>query len=260
MPGRQVADNNLSYEEDHPNLPPDARMAALNAAQAVGPNRNSFENPAPAYAPNVINPPYQSSHGEVPTPPGMMDIEMDETAVPGPSSGNQFALRQAYAQPQYPAKGQKYSSAPSSPWSTAFRPPPNMMAPSQCLPPSLLSFNGPSQNYPATSQQHGLAQPQPQSQPQHLPHLQQQQQQQQQDSSFRPIKKQQKRIATPYEDASDAESERRFVCPFEGCGKVYKQANGLKYHLTRSINSTHGTLPPGTTLPVYPMEKLHGDQ
>lgn len=36
--------------------------------------------------------------------------------------------------------------------------------------------------------------------------------------------------------------EKRFPCPIEGCGKVYKQANGLKYHLTRSINSGHGNV------------------
>ncbi|CED84728.1 c2h2 transcription factor [Phaffia rhodozyma] len=34
--------------------------------------------------------------------------------------------------------------------------------------------------------------------------------------------------------------EKRFRCPVEGCGKVYKQQNGLKYHLQRSINSNHG--------------------
>jgi transcription factor SFP1 len=42
--------------------------------------------------------------------------------------------------------------------------------------------------------------------------------------------------------ASDMEGEKRFPCPIEGCGKVYKQANGLKYHLTRSINSGHGNV------------------
>lgn len=42
--------------------------------------------------------------------------------------------------------------------------------------------------------------------------------------------------------ASDVEGEKRFPCPIEGCGKVYKQANGLKYHLTRSINSGHGNV------------------
>lgn len=36
--------------------------------------------------------------------------------------------------------------------------------------------------------------------------------------------------------------DKRFKCPIEGCGKVYKQANGLKYHLTRSINSGHGNV------------------
>ena len=32
---------------------------------------------------------------------------------------------------------------------------------------------------------------------------------------------------------------KKFPCPVEGCGKVYKQANGLKYHLTKSVNG-HG--------------------
>lgn len=44
-------------------------------------------------------------------------------------------------------------------------------------------------------------------------------------------------------DADHAKGEdKKFPCPIEGCGKVYKQANGLKYHLTRSINSGHGNL------------------
>jgi hypothetical protein len=29
-----------------------------------------------------------------------------------------------------------------------------------------------------------------------------------------------------------AEVSKRFICPVEGCNKSYKQANGLKYHLT----------------------------
>lgn len=29
-----------------------------------------------------------------------------------------------------------------------------------------------------------------------------------------------------------AEVFKRFTCPVEGCNKSYKQANGLKYHLT----------------------------
>ena len=41
---------------------------------------------------------------------------------------------------------------------------------------------------------------------------------------------------------SDLEGEKKFLCPIAGCGKVYKQANGLKYHLTRSINSGHGNV------------------
>lgn len=36
--------------------------------------------------------------------------------------------------------------------------------------------------------------------------------------------------------------DKRFPCPIEGCGKVYKQQNGLRYHLTKSINSGHGNL------------------
>lgn len=33
------------------------------------------------------------------------------------------------------------------------------------------------------------------------------------------------------EDGHDAEFEKRYACPVEGCSKSYKQANGLKYHL-----------------------------
>jgi hypothetical protein len=55
-------------------------------------------------------------------------------------------------------------------------------------------------------------------------------------------RKAERAMAREEASTSDMEGEKRFPCPIEGCGKVYKQANGLKYHLTRSINSGHGNV------------------
>lgn len=65
--------------------------------------------------------------------------------------------------------------------------------------------------------------------------------------ALRKAQRKAEKLAAAKEDAlaSGGEAdhpEKRFPCPIEGCGKVYKQANGLKYHLTRSINSGHGNV------------------
>ncbi|KAJ9112220.1 hypothetical protein QFC22_006304 [Naganishia vaughanmartiniae] len=51
------------------------------------------------------------------------------------------------------------------------------------------------------------------------------------------------------DDGRDAEGFKKYRCPVEGCNKSYKQANGLKYHLNRSINSSHGHL---AGMPIVP--------
>lgn len=172
-------------------------MAAINAAQSGVGAVASNTRPTP--------------QSDVPTPPGMMDIEMDEPIQPTPAD-----LLSARANPPRPM----YSSAPASPWATAFRPH-GTSTPPQCLPPSLLSYNPPLQQ----SEMAVLTTEQLQA------------------KALRRAQKKAERAAFREEaSVSDAEGDKRFPCPIEGCGKVYKQANGLKYHLTRSINSGHGNV------------------
>lgn len=157
----------------------------------------------------------------------MMDIEMDDEP---PRSAMPSRLLQQQNQPRsvYPA------SAPPSPWATAFRPQ-GTSAPPQCLPPSLLSFN-PATMAPMGQMGQASSQPQP---PPPIPLTSEQLQA----KALRKAERRAERAAAREEaSASDMEGEKRFPCPIEGCGKVYKQANGLKYHLTRSINSGHGNV------------------
>ena len=141
-----------------------------------------------------------------------MDIEMEEEpAQPTPAD-----LLSARSQPPRPM----YASAPASPWATAFRPH-GTSTPPQCLPPSLLSYNPPLQQ----SDMAVLTTEQLQA------------------KALKRAQRKAERAAFREEaSVSDAEGDKRFPCPIEGCGKVYKQANGLKYHLTRSINSGHGNV------------------
>jgi hypothetical protein len=150
----------------------------------------------------------------------MMDIEMDDAQPHQPTPANFLQSRASGHRPAY-------SSAPASPWATAFRPQ-GISTPPQCLPPSLLSFNPGNPGPPGVLQHPAIAE------------LTTEQLQ------ARALKKAQKKAerAAQREEASasDMEGEKKFPCPIEGCGKVYKQANGLKYHLTRSINSGHGNV------------------
>lgn len=197
-------------------------MAAINAAQAAMPIREPLP-PVPAM-PQTLHPSQHLSHqhGEVPTPPGMMDIEMDDAPPHLPTPANFLHTRPIPAGHR-PA----YSSAPPSPWATAFRPQ-GTSTPPQCLPPSLLSFN-PGNPGPSVILQH--------------PAIAELTSEQLQARALKKAQKKAERAAQREEaSASDMEGEKKFPCPIEGCGKVYKQANGLKYHLTRSINSGHGNV------------------
>jgi len=51
------------------------------------------------------------------------------------------------------------------------------------------------------------------------------------------------------DEDEDSGKKKKYRCPVEGCNKAYKQANGLKYHLNRSINSSHGHL---ANMPIPP--------
>ncbi|ORX39909.1 hypothetical protein BD324DRAFT_242570 [Kockovaella imperatae] len=204
------------YEEEHANLGPSARMAAVNAASHTPQNRMDSVQSASSVStmsPAVVTPMQTSySQNEPPTAPGMVDIEMD-----GPGH---HSVQTAFPKSQHPraAAVSRPSgvsiSAPASPWAGAFRPQ-GGSTPPHCLPPSLLS-SGPPHTASST--------PTPEQQ-------------------MKALKKAQRKVermaSRDDPSASDAEGEKKFPCPVEGCGKVYKQANGLKYHLTKSVNG-HG--------------------
>jgi transcription factor SFP1 len=182
-------------------------MAAISAAQNGG--MVPTARPTIPYAPptpvSLISL-QQSSHGDAPTPPGMMDIEMDDhQSIPG------MMLNTTSPTTRLPLP----SSAPSSPWASAFRP---QLTSSQGVPPSLLSFSNPGYPSPSLNAEQLEA------------------------KAFKKAQRKAERLAREETAVSDAEGDKRFPCPIEGCGKVYKQANGLKYHLTRSINSGHGNV------------------
>lgn len=204
-------------------------MAAINAAQTK----------TTTFASN--NSALGAMSSDVPSTPGMMDMDMDMDEAPSVLSrppavaGLSLGVGGVNGVPSIPGTlpgtlPGGIPSASASPWSAAFRP--SNLQPPACVPPSVLSYPTP-QPQPATPTPPKLSQEQLQA---------------------KALKKAQKKAAqqgtaTPpneQEDAKDAppeeKGEKRFRCPIEGCGKVYKQANGLKYHLTRSINSGHGNV------------------
>lgn len=188
-------------------------MAAINAAHtAVG-------RPAPPQQmPSGSRQPIHTGHSssDVPTPPGMMDIEMDEAPTPTPAS------LLGVQQPQFSSRLPAPSNT-ANPWVTAFRTHNTSAAP-QGVPPSLLSFTPPAVQDPSRTSANLSAE------------------QQAAKAMRKAQRKAEKAAAREEATGSDAEGDKRFPCPVDGCGKVYKQANGLKYHLTRSINSGHGNL------------------
>ncbi|WVQ98764.1 hypothetical protein IAU59_005895 [Kwoniella sp. CBS 9459] len=244
------------YEEEHANLAPDVRMAAINAAQSsmntAGPSRN-VSNPFSTMPPTPTSigqqPPNQQHHhhhhqSDVPAPPGMMDIEMEEPPYPAAASGSLAQLQQQQQQQQQQLAQQQqqpfagrplgFNTIATNPWAAAFRPQmiANQNTPPQCVPPSLLSYApptpGPSTPGGSSSAGAGAAAALT---PEQL-----------QAKALRKAQRKAEKAAREEASPDDAEGEKRFPCPIEGCGKVYKQANGLKYHLTRSINSGHGNV------------------
>lgn len=198
-------------------------MAAINAAQSGQGNIIVSPRPLPpaqaiaqSHSLPPVGPGLGPSHGDAPTPPGMMDIEMEDTQVPSTSA--------TFLQVQNDSRLVGVHSAPSSPWISAFRTVPS--APSAPgVPPSLLSFPP---SGPVMVQQ--------------SPTLVLTPEQIQARAIRKAQRKAEKTMSRDEASVSDAEGDKRFPCPIEGCGKVYKQANGLKYHLTRSINSGHGNV------------------
>lgn len=210
--------NCYSYEEDHANLAPEIRQAAINAAHtAAGRPMQNDRGGMPGARPTGQAQALNTS--DVPTPPGMMDIEMDEPA-PIASPAALLGVQTQFGSRLPPSAG---ISQPTSPWMSAFRTS-NGSSSAQGVPPSLLSFTPPPrQESPRPAM--GLTA-----------------EQQAAKAMRKAQRKAEKAAAREEATGSDTEGDKRFPCPVEGCGKVYKQANGLKYHLTRSINSGHGNI------------------
>jgi len=193
-------------------------MAAINAAHTAvgrsGPVDRTANQPLRTAPPTA-----QPLNSDVPTPPGMMDIEMDE-APPLPSPAALLGVQTQFASRLPPTSLPAQSG---NPWMTAFRSQTGG-APPQGVPPSLLSFTPPPRHESPRPGQVLTAE-------------------QQAAKAMRKAQRKAEKAASREEaTGSDTEGDKRFPCPVEGCGKVYKQANGLKYHLTRSINSGHGNL------------------
>jgi hypothetical protein len=223
------------YEEEHANLSQDMRMAAISAVQSnsTGAKRS--------FTPNTTTNSVSMNHSDVPVLPGMMDMDMDE---PTPTPTGMF--------PQASVSINLGSSTPAaSPWAGIFRGAANIQPPA-CVPPSLLSYAPPPQTPPQPVQQQQQQQQQQTPSQAQTPTTPTQAQAQPKLSQAeiearvfkKAVKKAEQRAVKEVggEDDPDAPTEKRFRCPIEGCGKVYKQANGLKYHLTRSINSGHGNV------------------
>lgn len=195
-------------------------MAAINAAQTK----------TTTFASNI-----GTMSSDVPSTPGMMDMDMDmdePSVLSRPPAVAALSLNSSIPGTLPGTLPGGISSASASPWSAAFRP--SNLQPPACVPPSVLS-------YPTPQPQPAPASP--------APKLSQEQ------LAAKALKKAQKKAAqtaTPPNETENGDAtkdqtpeekgEKRFRCPIEGCGKVYKQANGLKYHLTRSINSGHGNV------------------
>lgn len=231
-----------SYEEEHANLAPDVRLAAINAVQSNLPVPSLIAKRA--FSPAVTN---AMTHGDAPTTPGMMDIEMDE---PVPIVASPAVLLQ---QASVASLTVNLQPGATPPWSAAFRTLATNVQPPACVPPSVLSY-APPQN-PATPQSRPSSQPMTPTQSQlGTPQMGTPTPEQLQAKLLKKVhKKSEKHSRAEEEDDSDVSlaivnvsytqmGDKRFKCPIEGCGKVYKQANGLKYHLTRSINSGHGNV------------------
>ncbi|OCF35483.1 hypothetical protein I317_04889 [Kwoniella heveanensis CBS 569] len=224
------------YEEEHANLAPDVRMAAINAAQSsmstAGLPPRNVSNPFSPIPPTPTSIGQQTHHhhhqSDVPAPPGMMDIEMEEPAYPAAAGGSLAQLQQQQQQQNqsFQARPLAFNNIAANPWAAAFRP--QMLANQnqpQCVPPSLLSYAPPTPGPSTPGGGSGALTPE-----------------QLQAKALRKAQRKAEKAAREEASPDDAEGEKRFPCPIEGCGKVYKQANGLKYHLTRSINSGHGNV------------------
>lgn len=209
-----------SYEEDHANLAPEVRIAAINAAQSAAGRPSPQVDRSVPQVPR-LSAPVPQANSDVPTPPGMMDIEMDEPAgVPTPAA--MLGVQSQFTSRLPPSSVPQQAG---NPWMAAFRSPTGAAAP-QGVPPSLLSFTPP-----------------PRQESPRPPPGQTMSAEQQAAKALRKAQRKAEKAASREEaTGSDGEGEKRFPCPVEGCGKVYKQANGLKYHLTRSINSGHGNV------------------
>ena len=193
-------------------------MAAVNAASHIPHSRPDIQIPSASSASTMsshIATPLQAAfpHGEVPTAPGMMDIEMEDAPPHNATS--------AFAKTQHPRTAAVMRpsgvsiSAPASPWAGAFRPQ-GGNTPPHCLPPSLLSSGMP---HTASST------PTPE----------------QQLKALKKAQRKAERMAARGRSICEVTQRERksSLVRLKDAARCNKQANGLKYHLTKSVNG-HG--------------------
>jgi hypothetical protein len=266
--GGQSVPNGPSFQKQ-PVMPRSSSVSGITPAIATSHFATSTPphlHPQPNAAhPAVSTTPSPTTDSDAPHTPGMMDIEMDDAVLPSPFP--------------HPVRSTSLSSGPS-PWSSASALSQTDTAIPQCVPPSLLTYSLPSRTPAAAAASGGLlvgaGTPTTTT------------------STAAPKKKAAPRKEVPVEEfaegtveinvSSGGGGEKRFRCPVEGCGKVYKQQNGLKCafffgccrlsvptasadhlsssdtpradHLQRSINSAHGrvngTITPSGTVVLTP--------
>lgn len=254
-----------SYEESHILVPKPNNAfpkqpvprGAISATAPVVSHLSLSTPPQQQPAPHLMggaSTPSPTTDSDAPHTPGMMDLEMDDAPLASPFPISSFP---------------RPSSSAPSPWSSssALVPHPTSQTP-QCVPPSLLTYSLPPRTASpaattATSSALALGVS--------SPAVGGTTKGSKKDASAtpgaspvpgeKPPKKKREKKEKAEGDEGDGEGgagEKRFRCPVDGCGKVYKQQNGLKYHLQRSINSSHGHLagtvtPAGVLVPPPPV-------
>lgn len=223
----------VSYEESHILVPKPnhafpkqpVQRSAISASQPAVSHLSLSTPPQQQPPPHLMgaSTPSPTTDSDAPHTPGMMDLEMDDAPLPSP-----FPIA-SFPRPS--------SSAPS-PWSSSSAlVPQTMVQTPQCVPPSLLTYSLPPRTAsPATTtattpvQAVGVSSP-----------AVTQTKASKKDASAtpggspvageKPPKKKREKKEKVEGDEGDGEGgagEKRFRCPVDGCGKVYKQQNGLK--------------------------------
>lgn len=231
---------NRSYEAAH--VLKDS--SALFQKQAVPRNLPSASLPAASQL-SLSTPPQSYpiphlSHQSTPSPttdsdaphtPGMMDLEMDDAPLPSPFPSVSYPLLASLPT--------RISSSAPSPWSSSSA----LVAqaetlPPRCFPPSLLTYTLPARAVsPAASPTPpvldvGVLVPARKASSVPAKPLSPGAE----EKKAKKKREKKERADGEEADGEGAAGEKRFYCPVEGCGKIYKQQNGLKCECIRSFS------------------------